>query len=99
MQEASITAQNTFTGSICPMHASKGDGEINYSISGSGWVGTVTIQRSFNSTSDSVVWHDVETFTTNDEGKIVDSSRDVVYRVGVKTGDYTSGTIAVGLYW
>ena len=53
---------------------------------------TVTVQRSWNGTD----WFDVDTFTSNYEGVGFDAE-EVFYRVGVKTGDFTSGTVVLRL--
>lgn len=82
---ASITAQNTFTDKIQVI------GHFNLSISGT-WAATVTVQRSWNGTD----WFDVDTFTSNYEGVGFDAE-EVFYRVGVKTGDFTSGTVVLRL--
>ena len=82
---ADITAQNTFTDKIQVI------GHFNLSISGT-WAATVTVQRSWNGTD----WFDVDTFTSNYEGVGFDAE-EVYYRVGVKTCEFTSGTVAVRL--
>lgn len=82
---ASITAQNTFTDKIQVV------GHFNLSISGT-WAATVTVQRSWNGTD----WFDVDTFDANYEGYGFDAE-EVYYRAGVKTGDFTSGTVAIRL--
>lgn len=64
-------------------------GQFNLSLSGT-WVGTVTVQRSFD---DGVTWLDVATFSASGEYVGQEIEPDVVYRMGVKTGEYTSGTI------
>jgi hypothetical protein len=82
---ASIGAQNTFTDSI------KLSGPFDLSISGT-FVGTVTVQRSYDNSS----WKDVDTFTspTEDYGFQPEIAW---YRAGIKTGAYTSGTAVVSL--
>lgn len=87
---ASVAAQNTFTDTILPDF---NKGYLNVSISGT-WVGTVTLQRAFDSGSS---WLDVETFTSNDEGYLVDVEHGNSYRIGIKTGNYTSGTAVLRL--
>ena len=84
---ASISAQNTFTDKLDVR------GHFGLSISGT-WAGTVTVQRTFDNGS---TWHDVDTFTANTETYGFDpiSCR---YRVGIKAGEYTSGTAVVALY-
>jgi hypothetical protein len=82
---ASITLENTFTDKIQVI------GHFNLSISGT-WAATVTVQRSWNGTD----WFDVDTFTSNYEGVGFDAE-EVFYRVGVKTGDFTSGTVVLRL--
>ena len=83
--EASITAQNTFCDPI------RLTGWFDLSISGT-FSATVTVQRSYDNAS----WKDVDTFTapvemTGTQGEIA------WYRVGVKTGAYTSGTAVVSI--
>lgn len=91
-QTASIVAQNTFTSALAP--AAKGrSGFLNISISGT-WVGTVTLQRRFTSSG---TYFDVKTWTANTEKAIVDPESQVQYRIGIKTGEYTSGTADVRL--
>lgn len=80
---ANITAQNTFTDKLQVI------GHFNLSISGT-WSATVTVQRSWDGT----VWLDVDTFTSNYEG-VGFEAEEIYYRVGVKTGDFTSGTVAL----
>jgi len=106
---AEIEAENTWTDGIYPTYTSsrlsvQGDyraaaradlGTLNLCISGT-WVGTVTLQRMFSGTAE---WVDTGyTWTGNDCGKrIVDTEPGVKYRLGVATGDYTSGTVNVRL--
>lgn len=85
--EASVAAQNTFTSTVKPV-----GGYLNLSISGT-WAGTVTLQRSFDSGSTYV---DVATYAANAE-KAIEDKEDVIYRVGIKTGEYTSGTAVLRL--
>ena len=82
---ASITAENTFTDKLQVI------GHFNISISGT-WEATVSVQRSWNGTD----WFDVNTFTSNFEGVGFDAE-EIFYRVGVKTGDFTSGTVVLRL--
>ena len=56
------------------------------------WVATVTLQRSID---DESTWTDVTTYTTNQASINFDDALDnqiIFYRIGVDTGDYTSGT-------
>jgi len=87
---AAASAQNTWTSIIAP---ASGTGFLNVSVSGT-WVATVTLQRSFDWGS---TWHDVTTWTANAQKRLEDTERRVVYRIGVATGDYTSGTANVRL--
>lgn len=82
---ASITAENTFT------TAAQLEGYFNLSLSGT-WVATVTVQRSINNST----WADVDTFTSNTE-EVGFEPEIMWYRVGVKTGAFTSGTVVVRL--
>jgi len=94
---AAITAENNFTDWISPLNAYYNDIEnshfLNLSISGT-WVGTVTLQRRFSSVDTE---RDVETFTLNSEEALFDHENVVEYRIGIKTGDFTSGTCNVRL--
>ena len=81
--ELSISAENTFSDAIVI------DERFNFSLISTSFVGTVTLQRRFNN-SDS--WRDVETYTTDFEGWDVQPGG-AQYRFGVKTGEYTSGSV------
>jgi hypothetical protein len=83
---ANITAQNTFTEPV------RLEGYFNLSLSGT-WAATVTVQRSIDGATN---WVDVDTFTapTEDYGF---EPEFMYYRVGVKTGGFTSGTVVVRL--
>ena len=81
----SILAQNTFTDAV------QITGWFNVSISGT-FSATVTVQRS----PDNINWYDVNTFTAPFEGVGMDPEV-MWYRVGVKTGAFTSGSVVVRL--
>lgn len=81
----SISAQNTFSD---PANV---EGYFNLSISGT-FVATVTVQRS----TDKSTWVDVDSFTAPTEQVGFDPEY-MYYRVGVKTGNYTSGTVVIRL--
>jgi hypothetical protein len=80
---ASIDAEDTFTDSV------NLEGYFNISISGT-FVATVFVQRSINNST----WVDVNSFTTPYEGVGFDPEF-MWYRIGIKTGGYTSGTAVV----
>lgn len=92
---ASLVAENTFTGTILVT----GSGTHRaFTITRSGtWTATITLQRSLTSSSGS--WEDVTTYTTNDTISYNDAldNQDVYYRIGIKTGGYTSGTAVLTL--
>ena len=79
----SITAQNTYSDPIAVVEY------FNISLSGT-WTGTVTLQRSFDNGS---TWRDVATFDENTETIGMEPEAGVLYRFGVKTGEFGSGTI------
>lgn len=87
LTSASLTAQNTFscTTTACPAL----QGNFNFSLSGT-WVATVHLQRSFDN---GTTWLDVASYTANIEDRGVEPEAGVRYRFGVKTGNYTSGTV------
>lgn len=82
---ASIEAEDTFTTGV------QLKGDFNISISGT-FVATVVVQRSI----DGSTWHDVNSFTAPFEGTGFDPEY-IYYRIGVKTGGYTSGTVVARL--
>ena len=82
-----IESENRFTDSASLT------GYFNLSISGT-WAGTVTVQRSFDSGD---TWHDVDTWTANTQEYGLEPERDIYYRIGIKTGDFTSGSCVVRL--
>lgn len=87
LRDRSIESENLFT------DAAEILGYFNISISGT-WAGTVTVQRSFDSGS---TWFDVATWTDNTQEYGFEPERDVQYRVGIKTGEFGSGTAVVRL--
>lgn len=90
----SAGAQNTFTGEVKITAAGTGRA-LGLTISGT-WAGTVTLQRSFGVSGN---WVDVTTYTTNASTTLDDSldNQIVYYRLGIKTGAYTSGTATLQL--
>jgi len=90
----SITAQNTFSDSL----AIKTGGILT--LTGT-WTATVSLQRLLDGTTLAIpTWVDVTnnsgtatTFTTNGTFTISPIAVPGVYRWGVKTGNFTSGTI------
>lgn len=81
-----ISAQNTFTPTL------EMRGYFNVSVWASTFDATVTLQRSFDS---GTTWLDVSEFTANDEMVGHEPEKDVIYRIGVKTGDYGVNTVNV----
>lgn len=81
-----ITAENTWTDPV------QMTGFFNLSIKGT-FVATITVQRSFD---DMATWNDVDTFTAQTEDWGMEPEV-CWYRVGVKTGDFTSGSVSVRL--
>lgn len=79
---ASVAAQNTFSDWM------EIRGKFNVSVSGT-WAGTMTLQRRFGSSGSTL---DVEAFTANTEKQGDEPEPGVEYRIGCKTGEYTSGT-------
>ena len=87
---AAITAANTFTAPV--LLNTGGPGRYNISVYGV-FVATVTVQRSFDG---GTTWLDVTNYSapTEDQGVEIENA---LYRVGVKTGNFTSGTVNVRL--
>lgn len=91
--EAVIAAENTFTLEI-RVTGVGADRQFQVAVGGTG-AGTVTLQRSVGVTGD---FSDVKTFGVGTATFDDDLDNQVIfYRVGVKTGDYSSGTIDVSL--
>jgi hypothetical protein len=93
--EADITAQNTFTNAI---EVTGVDNQRVFSVVRAGtWSATVTLQRSLE--SEDGPWTDVTTYTTNATVTFDDGLDNQIawYRIGVKTGDFTSGTAELEL--
>lgn len=92
---ASVTAENQFTNTINVVGVGS---QRAFTIVRSGtWVATVTLQRSL--TSDTGPWEDVTTYTTPATIVYNDLLDNQIawYRIGVKTGDFTSGTVVLTL--
>ena len=94
--EASIAAENTFTSDI---RVTGTGASRQFTIERSGtWSATATLQRSIGETGD---WEDVagQTYTMNGTTTYNDGldNQIVFYRFGIKTGDYTSGTLSAAL--
>lgn len=91
----SVTAEGQFSNSIRVVGV---DNSRVFTIDISGtWSATVTLQRSIGEEGN---WTDVTTYTTNQSAVSFDDSLDnqiVYYRIGVDTGDYTSGTAVCSL--
>lgn len=92
--QQTVTAQNTFSNAILVTGV---DSQRVFTIIRSGtWSATVTLQRSLEEEGS---WEDVTTYTTNatitfDDGL---DNQIAYYRIGVKTGGFTSGTINLEL--
>lgn len=91
---ASINADNTFTNSIRVTGVTTARG-FTVVLSGT-WTATVTLQRSFD---DGASWVDVQTWTVNTSGTFNDGldNQVILYRIGVKTGDFTVGPVEAAL--
>lgn len=91
-RSASLTAQNTFSD---PVFAKKGG---RYSLSGT-WVATVSLQRKVNGTWTDVTNSSGTAITHTGNGTFDISPNEVLgeFRVGIKTGNYTSGTVVIFL--
>lgn len=95
----SLGSANTFTSAV-RVSGSQANGDRTFTIDISGtWAGTLTLQRSFD--SESAGFSDVagQTFTANTAIPYADTfdNQVVWYRVGFKTGNYTSGSANISL--
>lgn len=91
----SITAENMFSDPLAPHDNEKSQrcGHLSVEISGT-WTGTVVIQRSRDNGS---TWVNVESYTANKTLTIDDKTEGVLYRAGMETGYWTSGTAELAL--
>ncbi len=83
-----ISAANTFTDPVLV----QGNETFDISVSGT-FVATVVLQRS----KDGASWLEVETFTEPAQKTGVAGSA-WLYRLGIPTGGYTSGTATVAIF-
>jgi hypothetical protein len=91
---ASISAQDTFTNYI-RVNGVEGQRSFGVTITGT-FVATLTLQYSVGEPG---IWVDVGTYTTPDSTSFNDDldNQVIYYRIGVKAGDYTSGTAVATL--
>ena len=82
---ASLSAANTYTTALVVR------GEANIWISGT-WAGTITLQATYD---DGSTWIDVATYTANAIDVLYEPEVGIAYRIGFKSGAYTSGTAVV----
>lgn len=94
---ATVTAQNTFTNAI-KVEGIGAQRTFTYTVSGvSGTGTTITLQRSL--VSDAGPWTDVTSITADTVTPAPDGLNNQIawYRIGCKTGGYSSGTISISL--
>lgn len=91
-----VTAEDVFSDEIRVTNVGE---SRRFTITRAGtWSATVTLQRSIGEVG---LWEDVEQYTTNDSITYADEldNQIVYYRIGVKTGDFTSGTAELALFY
>lgn len=82
-----------FTEGMMPMTVA-GTGYLNISVDmGASGTSTVALQRAFQGGA----WKDVAYFYTSTEKALEDKERKVRYRLGIKSGNYGSGSIIMRL--
>lgn len=92
LKTKSVTAQNQWTDPVQVENAAA------WGATGTGWVSTVTLQYCIpgNSCSASGTdWVDTGDVLTSAGVYVIPEGAFLYYRVGVKTGGYTSGTVPV----
>lgn len=90
-QTVTVSAQNTFTSTSIKVTGNGTQRALSVTITGT-WVATVTVQQSVGVDGS---WVDFASYTTNQAATSINdglSNQIVYYRIGVKTGGYTSGT-------
>jgi hypothetical protein len=92
----SIAAQNTFSNSIEVTNVGE---QRRFSVSVANITGTGTTATLQRSLDNQVTWSDVASYTTDQATTYADGLDNQIafYRIGVKTGGYVAGTIAVSL--
>lgn len=80
-------AQNTFSGW---MSLNKGTASLSMDFTTGTFVGTATLQRRLGTAGTT---QDVEAWTAEAQKVIDVADEEHQYRIGVKTGEYTSGTL------
>jgi len=93
--ESELTAADTFTETIRVV-GSEGARVFQIVLSGT-WSGTVTLQFAF---SEDGPWNDTTQVFTGNTDTTYDDGQDgsiIFYRIGFKSGDYTSGTLTARL--
>lgn len=91
---AEIEAENTFTDPLRSADYHKGVrySHVNVTIWGT-WDASVTLQKSFDG---GTTWHDVQVWVANEmTHSFSDTELGMLYRVGVKTGEYVSGKVMI----
>lgn len=88
---ASLSAQDTWSDNIRVTGVGASQRQFSITLTGT-WTATVTLQRSVGEPGD---WNDVKNYTVNATDNYNDGldNQIIYYRVGIKTGDYTSGTV------
>ena len=94
LETANLSGDNQFTDPIRVIGVG-GQRDISILISGV-WTATVTLQMSIEEPGS---WVDVESFTTNQSISYSDEldNQEIYYRLGIKSGDYGSGTAVASL--
>lgn len=100
---ADLIAENTFTSWISLTSESPSNhdsqGFLDLLIEGT-WVGIITVQKRHFHGPEPITYtnpFDLEDYTDNTVKLIEDHSTTTQYRIGFKTGNYTSGTASVRL--
>lgn len=93
IKSSTISAQNTFTDALS---VNKGESvALSIEMSGSpAFSGTAHLQRSLDAGTS---WKDYKSFTADAELTIVDIECNMLLRAGVKTGNYSSGSVVIVL--
>jgi hypothetical protein len=89
-------AEATFTAAAQTTPAANIQGRANFAVGGSGWVGTVVLERSFDGGTTYLPiltdgYGSIASFTTPVSGAIEDTEAAVLYRL--RCAAYTSGSI------
>ena len=99
IQVTGVSYVSTVNGGGSVVNTATADRNFSFNITGT-WVGTLTLQRSF--TGPTTGFSDYLPYTANQTGVVITDGLNneiVWYRIGFKSGQYTSGTASINIFY